>query len=208
MARSPPWGKFLTFSTRKISFYKHTLRGHPTLIFIFLPFYTTFYKCYPPPKKKKIKKKNFFFFFRNSEFFFLMAKNSEFRINSENWHLWIMCDKTRFFTHKINISSHFVGRLHQSHEVREAIEIGRRGAKTLNREEGTYLLSHVYDYSAIWINPSAKTCVLHSSNVIRIIVAQHGFQVSAPGRGINYRLLKIKLCASSWTCLQGHTLIN
>ena len=30
-------------------------------------------------------------------------------------------------------------------EVREAIEIRRRGAKTLNREEGTYLLSHVYD---------------------------------------------------------------
>ena len=32
----------------------------------------------------------------------------------------------------------------KSREVREAIVI-RRGAKTLNREEGTYLLSHVYD---------------------------------------------------------------
>ena len=30
-------------------------------------------------------------------------------------------------------------------EVCEAIEIRRRGAKTLNREEGTYLLSHFYD---------------------------------------------------------------
>ena len=70
MARSPPWGKFLTFSTRKISFYMHNLRGHPILIFIFLPFYTTFYKCYP--NKKKVK--NFFFFFRNSEFFFYGQK--------------------------------------------------------------------------------------------------------------------------------------
>ena len=26
----------------------------------------------------------------------------------------IICDKTRFFTHKINISSHFVGRLQQN----------------------------------------------------------------------------------------------
>ena len=34
----------------------------------------------------------------------------------------------------------------KSLEVREAIEIRRRGAKTLNREEGTYfILSHVYD---------------------------------------------------------------
>ena len=40
-----------------------------------------------------------------------------------------------------------LGREHdkKSREVREAIEITRRGAKTLNREEGTYLLSHVYD---------------------------------------------------------------
>ena len=39
-----------------------------------------------------------------------------------------------------------LGREHnkKSREVREAIEIRRRGAKTLNRE-GTYLLSHVYD---------------------------------------------------------------
>ena len=29
-------------------------------------------------------------------------------------------------------------------EIKEAVEI-RRGAKTLNREEGTYLLGHVYD---------------------------------------------------------------
>ena len=32
----------------------------------------------------------------------------------------------------------------RAREVRETIEI-RRGAKTLNREEDTYLLSHVYD---------------------------------------------------------------
>ena len=32
----------------------------------------------------------------------------------------------------------------KAREIKEAIEI-RRGAKTLNREEGTYLLSHVYD---------------------------------------------------------------
>ena len=40
-----------------------------------------------------------------------------------------------------------IGREHDKkpREVREAIEIRRRGAKTLNREEGTYLLSHVYD---------------------------------------------------------------
>ena len=40
-----------------------------------------------------------------------------------------------------------LGREHnkRSREVREATEIRRRGAKTLNREEGTYLLSHVYD---------------------------------------------------------------
>ena len=33
----------------------------------------------------------------------------------------------------------------RAREVREAIEIRKRGAKTLNRDEGTYLLSHVYD---------------------------------------------------------------
>ena len=33
----------------------------------------------------------------------------------------------------------------KAREIKEAIEIRRRGAKTLNREEGTYLLSHVYD---------------------------------------------------------------
>ena len=33
----------------------------------------------------------------------------------------------------------------KAREIREAIEIRRRGAKRLNREEGTYLLSHVYD---------------------------------------------------------------
>ena len=30
-------------------------------------------------------------------------------------------------------------------EEYEAIEIRRRGATTLNRDEGTYLLSHIYD---------------------------------------------------------------
>ncbi len=40
-----------------------------------------------------------------------------------------------------------LGREHvkKSREVREAMEIRRRGDKTLNREEGTYFLSHVYD---------------------------------------------------------------
>ena len=33
----------------------------------------------------------------------------------------------------------------KAREIKEAIEIRRRGAKTLNREEGNYLLSHVYD---------------------------------------------------------------
>ena len=33
----------------------------------------------------------------------------------------------------------------KAREIKEAIEIRRRGAKTLDREEGTYLLSHVYD---------------------------------------------------------------
>ena len=33
----------------------------------------------------------------------------------------------------------------KAHEIKEAIEIRRRGAKTLNREEGTYLLGHVCD---------------------------------------------------------------
>ena len=33
----------------------------------------------------------------------------------------------------------------KSHVKSEAIEIRRRGAKTLNREEGTYFLSHIYD---------------------------------------------------------------
>ena len=33
----------------------------------------------------------------------------------------------------------------KAREIKEAIEIRRRGAKTLNREEGTYLLSHAYD---------------------------------------------------------------
>ena len=40
-----------------------------------------------------------------------------------------------------------IGKEHEKkpREIREAIEIRRRGQKTLNREEGTYLLSHVYD---------------------------------------------------------------
>ena len=33
----------------------------------------------------------------------------------------------------------------KSREVREAIEIRRSGTKTLSREDGTYLLSDVYD---------------------------------------------------------------
>lgn len=33
----------------------------------------------------------------------------------------------------------------RSREVREAMEIRKRGDKTFNREEGTFLLSHVYD---------------------------------------------------------------
>ena len=31
-------------------------------------------------------------------------------------------------------------------EIREATAKGRREAKVLNREEGTYLLSHIYDH--------------------------------------------------------------
>ena len=40
-----------------------------------------------------------------------------------------------------------IGREHdkKSREIKEAMEIRKRGDKTLNREEGTYLLSHVYD---------------------------------------------------------------
>ena len=43
--------------------------------------------------------------------------------------------------------SKILGREHdkKSREVREAMEIRRRGSKTMNREEGTYFLSHVYD---------------------------------------------------------------
>ena len=39
------------------------------------------------------------------------------------------------------------GREHnkKAREIKEAMEIRKRGEKTLNREEGTYLLSHVYD---------------------------------------------------------------
>ena len=33
----------------------------------------------------------------------------------------------------------------KSREIKEAMEIRKRWNKTLNREEGTYLLSHVYD---------------------------------------------------------------
>ena len=33
----------------------------------------------------------------------------------------------------------------KAREIREAMEIRRRGNKTMNREEGTYFLSHVYD---------------------------------------------------------------
>ena len=40
-----------------------------------------------------------------------------------------------------------LGREHnrRAREIREAMEIRKRGDKTLNREEGTFLLSHVYD---------------------------------------------------------------
>ena len=40
-----------------------------------------------------------------------------------------------------------IGREHdkRSREVREAMEIRKRGDSTFNREEGTFLLSHVYD---------------------------------------------------------------
>ena len=40
-----------------------------------------------------------------------------------------------------------LGREHnkRAREIKEAMEIRKRGDKTLNREEGTYLLSHVYD---------------------------------------------------------------
>ena len=33
----------------------------------------------------------------------------------------------------------------KAHEIKAAIEIRKRGEKTLNREEGTYILSQVYD---------------------------------------------------------------
>ena len=33
----------------------------------------------------------------------------------------------------------------KAREIKEAIEIRRRGTKTLNRMDGTYLLSHIYD---------------------------------------------------------------
>ena len=40
-----------------------------------------------------------------------------------------------------------IGKEHnkKSREIREAMEIRKRGAKTMNREEGTYFLSHIYD---------------------------------------------------------------
>ena len=40
-----------------------------------------------------------------------------------------------------------IGKEHdkRSREVREAMEIRKRGSTTINREEGTFLLSHVYD---------------------------------------------------------------
>ena len=76
----------------------------------------------------------------------------------EIYSLWTQSIRTR--TDKSAISDHvaranhvidwdeakILGREHdkKSREVREAIEIRRRGAKTLNMEEGTYLLSHVY----------------------------------------------------------------
>ena len=51
--------------------------------------------------------------------------------------------------------SKIIGREHdrRSREVREAMEIRKRGEKVINREEGTYLLSHVYDPL---LTPSAK----------------------------------------------------
>ena len=43
--------------------------------------------------------------------------------------------------------SKILGKEHvrKSREVREAMEIRKRGTKTMNREEGTYFLSHIFD---------------------------------------------------------------
>ena len=59
-------------------------------------------------------------------------------------------------------------------------------------------LQFLYRYSSsLKQSLRKKKCVLHSYNVILITAALPGFLVSAPGQGINYRLLKIELCASS-----------
>ena len=50
--------------------------------------------------------------------------------------------------HEIDWDNHkILGREHnkKAREIREAMEIRKRKDKTLNREEGTYFLSHVYD---------------------------------------------------------------
>ena len=51
-----------------------------------------------------------------------------------------------------------IGKEHhkRSREVREAMEIRKRGNKVLNREEGTYLLSHLYDPLITPSAPEAK----------------------------------------------------
>ena len=51
------------------------------------------------------------------------------------------------FQYFLSHDAKILGKEHdkRAREVCEAIEIRRRGAKTLNREEGTYLLSHIYD---------------------------------------------------------------
>ena len=60
----------------------------------------------------------------------------------------------------------------KSREIREAIEIRRRGSKVLNREEGTYLLSHVYDPL---ITPAVKkSMTVKETTSIRHISRQSG----------------------------------
>ena len=82
----PPLRKFFDiFDAKNLILYAQ-FTGSPHPNFHFFAILYNFLQMLSLKKKKK-KKKIIFFFFRNSEFFFLMAKNSESRINSENWHL-------------------------------------------------------------------------------------------------------------------------
>ena len=72
----------------------------------------------------------------------------------------------------------------QAREVREEIEIRSRGAKTLNRKEGTYLLSQIYDSLIAGEETNSRQRIYFPGKVDHMVILK-----KSPGvvrRNVNY----------------------